>query len=963
MKAGSMAIDLLDPTGEWTRVLFEAIDDAVFVHDLEGNILEANQAASRRLGYTREELLRLNTRDIDDPEFAAEYSQRLQMQLQSQLFRFEGRHRTKDGRIVSVDINTSTVRLQGKPAILAVMRDITQRKDTEEALARQSGLLQSILDNMGDAVVVTDREKRILVYNPAAQRIFGFPPLKESLGKVIQPTYLFLPDQATPFPEEFLPLRRCIQGEEVDELEMFVRAHPKAPGHWISVTGRALRDEEGQIKGGVVVCRDITERRRSRMRMETQYAVAQVLASGESLEVTVPNLLQVLCEGLGFDQGSLWVMHAGDNLLQCLDSWSHPAVHAPEFLTMTRRIAFPPGLGLPGQVLVRGEPVLLENFDSNRSVYPRSIVAAREGLVSALGYPIKSGGETIGVLEFFACSTLHADDALNSMMRALGSQIGQFMERHRVEKALRDSEALYHSLVESLPQNIFRKDLAGRFTFGNQRYCNTVKLSRQELLGKTDFDLFPRELASKYVQDDQEVIQTGKTFETIEDHRLPDGTPIFVQVVKTPIHDAQGNIIGTQGMFWDVTAQKRAVEALAESEVRYRQLTEATLDGIIVVDQDQRITLFNPAAARMFDYQPEELLGQPVTVLIPARFHEAHQRGFERFLSTGNSDNIGHTLEFLGRRKDGGEFPVEIALSVLSRGGLPGPDGREPMQFLGAMRDLTERNKIRSILVQNEKLVSIGMLSAGVAHEINNPLAFVGNNLAVLERDCQGLLKLLEYYESLQEKLANLDPVAISKVKALAEAMDLPYTRDNLPRLLQRTREGVDRVTRIVHSLRGLARTDTPKRQETPLPDLVDTSVEILRGRLKKSNIEVKQDHDPVPRVSCVTTQISQVILNLLVNAVQAIEAYRKDGGQILVRTRRQQGEMVLEIIDNGCGINPENMQRLFDPFFTTKDVGEGTGLGLSITHNIVAAHGGHVEVDSLPGQGATFRIFLPLKI
>ena len=190
-------------------------------------------------------------------------------------------------------------------------------------------------------------------------------------------------------------------------------------------------------------------------------------------------------------------------------------------------------------------------------------------------------------------------------------------QRLATEKALRDSEALYHSLVASLPQNILRKDLNGRLTFVNQRYANSYGRSPEELIGKTDFDLFPSELAAKYVRDDQEIIRNGKVFEAVEDHRLPDGTQIAVQVVKTPIHDAQGNIIGIQGIFWDVTAQHNAALALADSERRYRRLTEATLDGIVVFDRNESITLFNPAAERMFGYRAEEVLGQPARLLAP----------------------------------------------------------------------------------------------------------------------------------------------------------------------------------------------------------------------------------------------------------------------------------------------------------------------------------------------------------
>jgi PAS domain S-box-containing protein len=535
-------------------------------------------------------------------------------------------------------------------------------------------------------------------------------------------------------------------------------------------------------------------------------------------------------------------------------------------------------------------------------------------------------------------------------------------QRRATEKALSDTEALYHSLVESLPQFIMRKDLAGRLTFCNQRYCESLGFTFHELLGKTDFDLFPFELAAKYVHDDKNVIRSGKVFEAVEEHRLPDGTQIFVQVVKTPVHDAQGNIIGIQGIFWDVTDKQRAALALTDSERRYRQLTEATLDGIIVVDQEERVLLFNPAAERMFGYKAAEVLGRTTALLISEKERERGS-GFKRLLeasdgSGGSPTGGGRTLEMRARRKDGTEFPVEVALSVLSAGGEFGPDGQERRQFLGALRDLTERNRIRSILVQNEKLASIGMLSAGVAHEINNPLAFVANNIVVLERDCQGLLDVVRVCQ----ELAARHPNDFAPLRKLAETIDLPYIQDNLMRILERTREGVDRVTRIVHSLRGLARTDAPRRQETNLPDLITNSVEILGNRLKQRGITVVQQHDPEPRVFGVASQLSQVILNLLVNAVQAVESQRREGGRIAIRTQRFTSDMLLEIADNGCGIAPEIMPRLFDPFFTTKEAGEGTGLGLSITHNIVSAHGGRIDVDSKPGDGAVFRIFLPMR-
>jgi PAS domain S-box-containing protein len=942
----------------WAQALFEGIDDAIFVHDLQGRILDANPAACQRLGYAREEMLRLTTRDIDDPEFAAGFSDRLREQLSTGQFRCEGRHRTKDGRVIPVDINTSAVVIDGQPAVLAVMRDITQRKQAEEALRKQTELLQSILANMADGVIVADEHGKFLVFNPEAERLFGLgasdcPPAEWS-----QRYGLFLPDMITPFPAADLPLARAIRGEQVREVEMFVR-HNKAPqGLWASITGGPLRDERGAVMGGVIVCRDVTERKGAERRQAAQYVVTRALAEAETVEEAAPALLHAVGEALGWDVSALWVAEPGADSLRCLAVWSRPGLPVEAFVEATRNAHFVRGVGLPGRVWASGCEAWLADVGKDAN-FPRAHVAIPAGLHAGFACPVKISGETVGVIEAFSLTMDRPDAGLLSMMASLGSQIGQVLERQRIETALRESEAFYHSLVESLPQNIFRKDLQGRVTFGNQRYCATLKRTREELIGKTDFDLFPHDLAAKYRQDDLEVQQSGVPLEVVEEHVLPSGQTIHVQVIKTPIRDGAGNVIGTQGMFWDVTERKRSEEAVAASERRYRQLAEATLDAIVVADEEGGITLFNPAAERIFGYRAAEVVGRPLTQLIPSEAQgERAGAAAGRHLWSELACIVGRTVELHGRRRDGTLFPLELALSVIDVAG----QGRPGVQFLGAIRDLTERNRIRQVLVQNEKLASIGLLSAGVAHEINNPLAFVGNNLAVLERDSKGLMELLEVYRGGSARLAEADPATAARAAEVAEEIDYDYIRDNLPRLLSRTRDGVDRVTRIVHSLRGLARTDTPQKQETRVPDLVETSLEIIRGRMRRRHVELELEYDPASSVRCVSTQISQVLLNLLVNALQAIEATPgSNRGRIGVRTRRRGEEMLIEVSDNGCGISPENRSKLFDPFFTTKDVGEGTGLGLSICHNIVTAHGGRIEVESEPGKGSVFQIFLPL--
>jgi PAS domain S-box-containing protein len=803
------------------RALFEAIDDAVFVHDLDGRILDANPAACRRLGYSREEMLRLTTRQIDAPDFAGDFQDRLKQQLSLGRLTCEGRHRTKDGRIVPVDINTSTVEIDGRPAILAVIRDISARK--------------------------------------------------------------------------------------------------------------------------------IAERRRA-----ADYAVTHVLAESPTLEDAAPKILESIGQSVGWEVGCVWEADAKANLLRCVAFWHDRSVGVPEFESRTQKMTFPAGEGLPGRVWASGRPAWIVDVARDEN-FPRAAAAVKEGMHGAFAFPINHGTEIVGVVEFFSREVRSPDDDLLQMFTAIGSQIGQFVERQRIAQALKESEAFYHSLVESLPQNIIRKDRQGVFTFANQRFCALLSKSLDQVVGRTDFDFFPKDLAAKYRHDDVTVMETGKNLEMVEKHQTPSGETMYVQVVKTPIYDFLGEIIGSQVFFWDVTERKRAEEAVAESERRYRQLTEAALDAIVVADQAGRITLFNPAAERTFGYQAPEVVGRPLTCLMPPEYAAMHEKGFQRYVDTRQAQIVGRTVELLGRRKDGSQFPLELSLSAIDVGG--------ELQFQGAIRDLTERNRMRDMVVQNEKLASIGLLSAGVAHEINNPLAYVANNLVVLERDNKALMALLTIYDQARERLATVDPESARQAQQLADQIDLPYVRDNLDRVLTRTREGVQRVTRIVQSLRGLARTTKPDLEEAHLPDIVDMSLDMIRGRLQRRGITVDLDFGPSPKLRCVTTQLGQVMLNLVVNALQAIESTnRPEGGRIRISSRNQNGEMLIEVADNGPGIPPEYLPKLFDPFFTTKPVGEGTGLGLSITHGIITGHGGRIEVDSRLGEGATFRLFLPLQ-
>jgi PAS domain S-box-containing protein len=531
--------------------------------------------------------------------------------------------------------------------------------------------------------------------------------------------------------------------------------------------------------------------------------------------------------------------------------------------------------------------------------------------------------------------------------------------RRQAEESLIQERHLLRELMDNLPDSIFFKDQGSRFVRINKSLAKRLGLdSPADAIGKTDFDFFTEEHARPAFEDEQEVLRTGAPVSGKEEKETwADGRQRWVLTTRLPLHDPSGAVIGTFGIARDITERKRAEVVLRQAEEQQRLLLESTGEGIYGIDMQGNCTFINPAGAEMIGLRPDEVRGRNMHELI----HHHRKNGspypveecpiYQAF-RTGQSQQMENEVFW---RKDGTSFPVDYASYPIR------VEGKGIRGAVVTFTDNSEREKMRAMLMQSEKLASIGLLSAGIAHEINNPLAYVANNLAVLHRDFKGLVGIVDAYEASRGALARVAPEAAARIAQLAEELDLTYVRENLERVLTRTREGVQRVTNIVQGLRSLARTDRPQMETAHLPELVEMGLELIRERLRRRGITVEQDYGPGLRLRCVPTQVGQVLLNLLTNAMQAIESSgHGTAGRIRIAGRLVGSELVVEVEDNGSGINPKDLPQIFDPFFTTKPVGEGTGLGLAITHGIVTGHGGRIEVRSQPGQGTSFRVFLP---
>ncbi|MGI9243730.1 MAG: sensor histidine kinase, partial [Verrucomicrobiales bacterium] len=345
--------------------------------------------------------------------------------------------------------------------------------------------------------------------------------------------------------------------------------------------------------------------------------IAVAANEARSMEVAFQTALDRICALAGWPIGHVYLPEAGDERLRPTEIWHlEDPKRFTQFREVTESTRFGPGEGLPGRVLERRGAVWIEDIPTVPN-FARAEVAQSIGLRGAFGFPILVGEEIAAVMEFFTVEPRPRDDGLLDTLAQAGVQLGRVVERVRaaeelerrvadrtveltalneslkvelvkheqIEAALRDSEAMYHSLVEHAPLNIYRKDLEGKIVFGNASYCESLGLELHQLLGKTDFDLFNDEQASRYVADDEKVIAGGEPLRQVEEHKRNDGT-FFVEVLKTPIFDHRGQCIGTQGIFWDVTVEYESRRKLEESAAALKQSNQDLAQFAYVASHD-----------------------------------------------------------------------------------------------------------------------------------------------------------------------------------------------------------------------------------------------------------------------------------------------------------------------------------------------------------------------------------------
>lgn len=510
-------------------------------------------------------------------------------------------------------------------------------------------------------------------------------------------------------------------------------------------------------------------------------------------------------------------------------------------------------------------------------------------------------------------------------------------ERKLMEEAIREGERFLQTLINNLPGFVYRSfnDKDWTMTYLSQQVENVTGYKDKEFINNKRVsynDIIHPDFKEYVWEAVQGSVNKGMPFEIAYPIITKNGDTRWVWEKGRGVYGEDGSLRYLEGFITDITESKLKEEAYRETQSKLLAITEAAQDAIIMIDNEGRITFWNPAAERMFGYSQDEAMGEDAhRLLAPERHYEAYKKIFSQFAEIGKGPAVGRILELSGRKKTGEEIPTELSLSAIKI--------QNKWHVIAIIRDITERRKaeeekkrLELQFLQVQKMESIGRLAGGVAHDFNNILSVI-----------------IGYGEIIQERLSNSDPLK-DYIKQIVEAGK--------------------RAAGLTNQLLAFSRKQILRPKSINLNDLVINTEKMLR-RIIGEDISLKLVlTEGIPDIYADPVQIEQVIMNLVVNARDAMPY----GGALTIETSVTEIDQVVDneyeftktgryitltVSDTGSGIRREDLEYIFEPFYTTKDM--GTGLGLATVYGIVKQSGGTILVDSEEGKGATFRIYFPL--
>jgi two-component system cell cycle sensor histidine kinase/response regulator CckA len=805
------------------------------------------------------------------------------------------------------------------PAVARALEEARERaalRQAELELEESRRFLQRMIDASPNLIFVFDLEERRNVYmNPQSISMLGYTPAQ------IQAFGSELPAQTT-HPADLPRLNalwdrmKTARDGEVLENDYRIRS---ASGEWRWLRSRHVpfKREGGRVREILGAAQDVTEYKEAEQRRDAQQALTAALSESATWREAGRRVVQAMGSTLDWPLAEVWEVDRAAHVLRLAALWHDPALPAAPWVDISSTLAFPSGPSLLGRVWANGRTVWTEDLTQDAHFMRRDL-AAELGIRCAVAAPIGDGREVTGVLLLLGPDARPADGALMSTLETFGNQIGSFRLRQAAEQALRDSEEKYRSIVETTAEWIWAANTLGQRTYSNPAVQEILGYAPDEVVGRDVAELLYPESAEWVHRELPVYVREKRGWKGVAlKWRHRDGGARFLESDSVPMFDAEGAVSGFRGADRDVTARRDSEERIREQAA----LLEAAHEAILVESLEGRITYWNRGAERLYGVPLEAAMGRALSELVQAESVAEARDASHAVLETGEWSGQ------LSQRTRGGRDLVVQSHRTLVR-----DEGGRAKAVLVINTDVTEARRMEAKFLRTQRMESLGVLAGGVAHDLNNILAPILMAVDILRR------------KDMDDQSRRL----ITAVETSA-------------------RRGADLVRQVLTFARGAEGTRAPLQ-----PGHVLAEMERMVRETFPRSIEVKNEvAGDLWVVMGQSTPLQQVVMNLCVNARDAMGA----GGVLTLRAQNvvlddrggplhalaHPGPYVrLTVTDTGEGIPADVIEHIFDPFFTTKPVGRGTGLGLSTTMSIVNAHGGFMDVHSVPGEGSTFHVYLP---
>ncbi|BAZ28537.1 putative histidine kinase [Cylindrospermum sp. NIES-4074] len=1005
--------------------IINSTKEPIFVKDRQHRWVLLNDACCNFLGHHREELIGKSDYDFFPKAEADTFWERDEVVFTTGITNENEEYFTNALGVVHLICTKKSLFEDetGNKFLICSIQDITKYQQVEAELRSSRQLLQLVMDNIPQAIFWKDRNSVYLGCNQKFALVAGVGASENIVGKTDY-ELAWQREEA----EWYQECDRRIMESQTPEYGL-IETQLQADGRqrWVETNRILLHDHGGNIIGILGNFADITIRKEAELALQelNDQLEERVEERTAELRRAITRLEQEIIERQAALRQRTLVenqLRSSQQLLQLvmdnipqLILWKDRSLN---FLGCNRNFARIAGVNSPEDIVGLSDydlPWTKEESDWYRECDRRVIESGIPEL-----HIIETQHRSDGKQYWSDVNKIPLRDAHGNVVGILGT-FEDITERKRTEEALTQSETKLQRLSANVPGMLYKliqqADGSRSFPYVSSGSYELCGLTPEEIIADAKSIIllihpderpgFELSLAMS-ARNLQPCLWEGQMI-------LSNGCSKWVQSASRPEKQADGSIIW-DGLMMDISRSKQAEEALqqayvqletrvqertqelalsnaalqaeigerqqAEAELRASQqilalLIQQTPVAVIEWNTQFEVQAWNPAAERIFGYSSSEVLGCHFEFLVPEGAKEQvkevtadllRQQGGTLSVNLNlTKDNRTITCEWYNSPliADSGEV-IGVASMVLDITARKQAETQLKQQAEDLATAIQELQQTQMQLIQSEKMSGLGQLVAGVAHEINNPVNFIYGNLDYANNYIQDLVRLVKLY---QQNYSGTLP----QIQELAADIDLEFLIEDLPKLLKSMKIGAERIRQIVVSLRTFSRMDEADMKAVNIHEGIDSTLMILEHRIKatptRCTIQVIKEYGNLPLVHCYAGQLNQVFMNILANAIDALEesvVNKKitDQPQIYICTQLvKPNQVTIRIADNGTGIPEEVQPRLFDPFFTTKPIGKGTGMGLSISYQIIAQkHGGSLECISQPGNGAEFIITIPLS-